>query len=122
MTNLTPNELVEQIQSDMRQAMKSRRRAELDELRSLMARISNAEAISPDGLSVDDVTSSIAGAARGVGSTEAQRRVLSTDDIRAIIRAEQQEIQETLSQIDDSTEYAAELQAKAAVVSRILDL
>jgi uncharacterized protein YqeY len=120
MATTAPDDLVELITYDMRQAMKNKQRVELDELRSLLARISNAEAISQDGLSADSLTSPVAGAVKGVGSTEAQRRVLSAADIKSIIFAEQQEIESTLSRIDSNTEYAADLRAKIAVVQKYL--
>jgi uncharacterized protein len=104
----------------MRQAMKNKQRVELEELRSLLARISNAEAVSQDGLDAGNLTSSIAGAAKGVGSTEAQRRVLSAADIKSIILAEQQEIEAVLAKIDSDTEYAATLRAKNVVVQKYL--
>jgi uncharacterized protein YqeY len=63
MTDMQPDRFIERMQQDMRQALKDRERTKLDELRSLLARISNAEAIA---LPADGA--SIAGAAQGVNS------------------------------------------------------
>lgn len=111
------DKLIERIRQDMRQALKDRDRNTLDELRSLLARISNAEAITPP-----EVVSGghVAGAAQGVGSTEAQRKQLSLADVRAIITDEAHEIESSLPGIDQTSDYAAQLREKLTIIQKYL--
>lgn len=111
------DKLIKRIQQDMRQALKDRERNALDELRSLLARISNAEAIAPPDAVIGG---RVAGAAQGVGSTEARRKQLSLADVRAIITAEAHEIESTLDGLDKTTDYATQLRGKLAVVQKYL--
>lgn len=110
-------ELIERMRQDMRQALKARERNTLDELRSLLARISNAEAITPPDAVIGG---QVAGAAEGVGSTEAQRKQLSPADVHAIIVAEAHEIESTLAGIDKTNDYAIQLREKLAVIQKYL--
>ena len=110
------NELITRINQDMRQAMKDRDSLKLGELRSLLARISNAEAVTPQDVSVD-AGSPIAGAEAGVGSTEAQRKQLTLHDIHAVIQAEIDELEAALQGLDDASDYAVELREKIAAVA-----
>jgi type II secretory pathway component HofQ len=116
MTFTQPNEIVERIEQDMHQAMKSRDRATTETLKSLLAQISNAEAVH----SVDHINGgdTIAGATKGVGSSEAQRKVLTLSDLRSIILAEKQEIEAVIQQIDKNSEYAHALQEKLLLLEK----
>lgn len=109
MPDLTPSELITRIQQDLRQAMKDRDTAKLNVLRSLSARISNAEAVQVTSL-----------ANSGVGSTEVPRRQLTLSDIRQIITAELYEIETALDAIDKSSAYAADLRQKATIIQEYL--
>ncbi|MFZ1995486.1 MAG: GatB/YqeY domain-containing protein [Solirubrobacteraceae bacterium] len=61
-------------------------------LRSAIAAIDNAEAVDVCEASRHDESSEhIAGASAGVGSAEAERRVLSDADVRAVVRAQADE-------------------------------
>ena len=109
MTNTPP--LITQIQQDMRQAMKRKDLLAVNTLRSVLARIHNAEAVpqrNETNLSV------------GVGSTEAARKQLSEHDIQSIIIDELEEINTTFHALDPHSEYAAELQKKAGIVQTYL--
>ena len=105
------------IQQTMREAMKNRDQTTRDALQSLLARISSAEAVAVD--TKIDMASPTAGASAGVGSTEAPRKLLTVQDVHAVIAAEKQEIEATLSRIDASSDYAAELRAKITVLERL---
>lgn len=112
MIDTQADKLVERIQQDMRQALKDRERIKLDELRSLLARISNAEAVpSPNDM----------GTAQGVGSTEVERKQLSLADVHTIIIAEMHEIESSLLGIDPASDYAVQLQEKLAVLQEYLE-
>lgn len=93
----------------MRQAMKDRDTAKLSILRSLSARISNAEAVPASP------TTNV-----GVGSTEAARQQLTLDDIQQIITAELHEIEATLDTVDELSTYAVDLRQKAAIIQAYL--
>lgn len=119
MAHTDANELIAHIQQDMRQAMKAGKRIELEELRSLLARISNAEAVVVQNQKVE-TANPIAGAVDGVGRSEAQRKTLTLADVQAIVQAEKQEIETTLSQIDTGSDYAAVLSQKLAAIQKYM--
>ncbi|MER7976594.1 hypothetical protein [Streptomyces sp. NPDC095817] len=82
------------LRTDLVAAMKARRTEAVSALRTAIAVIDNAEAVdTPAQASVHTVSEHVAGARTGVGSTEAERRVLSLDDVRALLQA----------QVDDRT-------------------
>ncbi|WP_407563084.1 hypothetical protein [Streptomyces sp. 184] len=75
------------MRADLRAAMKERRREAVSALRAALAAIDNAEAVeAPDALPAG--SEHVAGAHAGVGSAEAARRVLSADDVRALLRTQ----------------------------------
>lgn len=118
MTDDRASTLSERINQDMRAAMKARDQLKLDELRSLLARISNAEAV--DVPTSGAVMGQIAGAASGVGSTEVARKQLTHSDLEAVITAELRELQTALAGVDAESEYASALRIKIAVVQAYL--
>jgi uncharacterized protein YqeY len=76
------------LRADLTAAMKARDRDAVTALRTAIAAIDNAEAVEDDGLHNSRTGRHVAGAAPGVGSTEAARRDLTTRDVRAILRAQ----------------------------------
>lgn len=120
MTSTTTDDLIALITFDMRQAMKNRQTIKLNELRSVLARISNAQAIGQEVSEASD-TASIPDTVNGVGSTEAQRKILSVTDVKVILLAEIREISDVLVRIDNDSDYATELQAKIFIVKKYLD-
>ena len=81
-------ELRARLRTDLVAAMRARDTGVVAALRTAIAAIDNAEAVEVDA-GMDDVTSEhVAGAESGVGSTEAARRVLSLDDLQAVLRAQ----------------------------------
>lgn len=80
------------LRRDLIIAMKARDDVAVVALRSAIAAIDNAEAVDVCEASRHDESSEhIAGASAGVGSAEAERRVLSDADVRAVVRAQADE-------------------------------
>lgn len=109
MTHMTLRDL---FRAELRTAMRSRDRATVATLRSTLAAIDNAEAVPVEA----QVAGAIEDAPVGPGSAEAERRTLSEDDIRAVVRAEvteQRAAAETLrargEQRADSLDHQADL-------------
>lgn len=91
------------IGDDMRLAMKNRNKVEVDELRTLLSRISNAEALPIES---------------GITGVEMQRKELTFDDIKGILVEEENEIEATITVVGSQPEYIAELHEKLKVVQR----
>ncbi|HVQ43942.1 MAG TPA: hypothetical protein VMT30_03165 [Candidatus Saccharimonadia bacterium] len=119
MEDAQAHKLTTKIKANMIAATKARKSVEVSALRSLLARISNAEAVPADQSHI--ASSSIAGASVGVGSTEAPRKQLSYMDVQEIIQAEIQEIQAAKQRLDGSSDYVAELDQKIVIVSAYLE-
>jgi hypothetical protein len=106
-----------QIKADLISAMKSGDKVMTSALRSLLARISNAEAVAPTQSSVSaDIA--IAGAHKGVGSTEAARHTLTSADITTIINDEITELRTALNAVDAHSDYGQELRQKIATIAK----
>ena len=71
--------------------MKAQRRDEMAALRALLAAIDNAESVRDAPQAPPTSSAHVAGAARGLGAAEAERRTLSERDVQRIIEAEQWE-------------------------------
>ncbi|MEO3851054.1 hypothetical protein ABGB09_26115 [Streptomyces sp. B8F3] len=76
------------MRADLRAAMKERRREVVSALRTALAAIDNAEAVEAPDTPADQGSEHVAGARAGVGAAEAARRVLSADDVRALLRTQ----------------------------------
>lgn len=76
------------LRAELVQAMKARHDDAVAALRSLMASIDNAEAVTTTGSDVADASAHVAGARSGVGSTEARRRDLDPNELRRIVNDE----------------------------------
>jgi hypothetical protein len=81
---------------DLTAALKAREPDAVAALRTAIAAIDNAEAVAAPDTSPAGAGGRIAGARDGVGSTEATRRTLGVDQVRAILR----------DQIDEATREA----------------
>jgi len=112
-------ELVDLIRQDMHKAMKEKKRVELEELRSILARISNAEAISQDDHKYDSAVP-VAEVVVGVGGSEVPRKTLTPTDVDTILYAEKQEIEAALAYTDKKTPYAADLEVKLDVIKKYM--
>jgi hypothetical protein len=80
-------------------------------LKNLLARISAAEAVSVPYKSVN-INATIAGASKGVGSTEVPRRNLTILELKALVSDEIDELQQTIGQLERLSEYGASLVAQ----------
>lgn len=111
----TANKFVERIRTDMRFAMKAGKSTETSTLKSLLARFSNAEAVSQTygRTSQDDETAHIS---KGVGSTEVQRKLLGYGDLQAIIDDEINEVQKVIDQLEGSSDYKSELEQRISIL------
>ena len=110
------------LQSSLLPAMRVGDKDTVDVVRAALAAIANAEAVP-----VDDATTvtegPIAGAAVGVGATEAARRELSEDEVREIVERERQDRVHAAeeSEAGGLGEYAARLRTQAAVLAFLLE-
>ncbi|MER7555385.1 hypothetical protein ABTZ46_00495 [Nocardioides sp. NPDC126508] len=109
------------LRADLLTARKARDTTATAVLRSTLAAIANAEAL-PVAETALSTEGPIAGAAIGVGATEAARRDLSDDDIRSIISAEQSERRAAASDMEThgAAEKAEQLRAEAELLAAYL--
>lgn len=77
------------LRADLVAAMKERRTEAVTALRTAIAAVDNAEAVeAPARITAHTGSEHVVGARSGAGSTEAERRVLSIDEVRALLRAQ----------------------------------
>jgi uncharacterized protein YqeY len=112
------------LRQDLTAAMKARDRTAVSALRSALAAIDNAEAPTTVGLQPRGADSEhVAGSSVGVGAAEVGRRVLSEDDVCALVQAQIAERMaaaegyDTLGRAED----ANRLRAEADVLRRHLN-
>ncbi|GGR59519.1 uncharacterized protein YqeY [Nocardioides luteus] len=114
-------DLQARLRADLLAARKARDTTATSVLRSTLSAIANAEAlpVAEEGLSADGP---IAGAASGVGATEAARRDLTDDDVRAVISGEQTERLAAATALDShgAAEKATQLRAEADLLAAYL--
>lgn len=84
----TPDALRARLKSDLVAAMKARETDRVATLRTALAAIDNAEAITPSGAASEATSAHVAGSTVGVGATESDRRTLTLDDVHGILRAQ----------------------------------
>lgn len=103
-------------------AMKARDKVASDALRSAMAAIGNAEAVPVDDSPMTGTDSPVAGAAVGVGATEADRRELTLDDVRQILTDEVEDRQSAARELDTvgHPDRADVLRRQADVLAQVL--
>jgi 5'-deoxynucleotidase YfbR-like HD superfamily hydrolase/uncharacterized protein YqeY len=106
--------VVKRLQADLLVARKAHDRLKTEAIQSVLAAISNKEAVPPQKETHDTPG--------GVGSTEVARRVLSDADIAQVIRDEISEIQGAIDGIGAQAgqPYAAELKQKLAILTAYL--
>ena len=102
------------LQGDLATAMKARDRDRVAVLRSTLAAIANGEA-------VEAVTPG-SKVSKGLYSAEAERRVLTEDDVREIVERERAELLHAAGELHDHGEpgRAGELTARAAILDGYL--
>jgi hypothetical protein len=113
------------LRDDLSAAMRERDRDTVRVLRTVLSAIANAEAqpVDDEAIATTHLASGpIAGASRGLGATEAARRDLDEDEVRAIVRTERDErvtVADDLAQ-RGAPAAAAELMAEVTVLDRYL--
>lgn len=109
------------MRDDLRSAMKERRTDVVSALRTALATLDNAEAVEASGSAVQG-SEHVAGAASGVGATEAVRRTLTLDDVQGLLRALVEEQESEASRYDSlgQGDAAAQLRAGAAALAAYL--
>jgi uncharacterized protein len=118
---VTPEEVLPRLRAALRAAMKARDTVAVSALRSVLAAIANAEAISvsaPPRGATPSGSQHVAGSAAGLGAAEAPRRELTGADIAAIIAAEVAERRAVAGQFDSAGNAgrAARLRREAEVI------
>lgn len=122
------SDLQARLRADLLTARKTRDTATTAVLRSALAAVANAEALPVAEATIgteETATGSvseegpIAGAAVGLGATEAARRELSDEDVRAIVSAEQSERLSAATDLEarGATEHAEQLRAEAELLA-----
>ncbi|NGN91547.1 hypothetical protein G5C66_02175 [Nocardioides sp. KC13] len=106
------------LRADLLTARKARDTTATAVLRSTLAAVANAEAL-PVAESALTADGPIAGAAIGLGATEAPRRELTDDDVRAIVSAEQSERLAAATDLEahGAGEKAEQLRAEAELLA-----
>lgn len=84
-------ELRSALRTDLVTAMKARRPEVVSALRTALAAVDNAEAVAVPDASVESASEHVASARVGVGAAETERRTLSVDEVRSLLRAQVQE-------------------------------
>lgn len=110
------------LQSSLLPAMRVGDKDTVAVVRAALAAIANAEAVPVDHtLPLTD--GPVAGAAVGVGATEAPRRELTEDEVRAVVERERLERVHAAeeSEAGGLGEYAARLRTQAAVLAFLLE-
>lgn len=114
MIGTEPYNFMERIRLDMRSSMAQKDLVKTKALKNLLARFSAAEAVSAPDKNVTNAR--IAGAAEGVGTTEAPRRNLTVLELKALINEEIDELQQTIDQLDQPSEYRSNLAAQRDIL------
>jgi len=130
-------EATEDIRARMRRglvdAMKARDQQAVSALRSTLARIDNAEAVDADGLDADgldaepalyrgDGRPAVAGSVLGVGAAEVDRRVLTPEEMAAVVRddVEEREMAAEVLERVGRPDHAERLRAQAKLLTTYL--
>jgi uncharacterized protein len=107
----------------LRQALKARDKAAVSALRSALAAISNAEAVTPGSAQARGALSPhVAGTAAGVGATEAARHSLSDHEIAEIVGREIAERESAARDYErcGRDEQAARLRQEAEAIAAVI--
>jgi uncharacterized protein len=115
--------VVDQLRADLSRAIKAKDGVAVAALRSVLAAIGNAEAVSGDAVPDDaEQSQTIAGAVVGLRASEVERRRLEASDVAAIVRAEIAERHSAADAIDPTGAHpqAVRLRAEADVLRRYL--
>lgn len=117
-------DLTARLRDDLGAALRRRDRPTVKTLRTVLSAIANAEAVPVSapafgGAPLEE--GPIAGAATGLGAAEAERRVLTDDDVRDIVAGEQSELLAAAEMMAERTpERASEMRAAAELLASYL--
>jgi uncharacterized protein YqeY len=111
--------LRQQLRAALSVAIKARDRVAVSALRSTLGAIENAEAVDRPGGNAPGSSLAIEQIAVGVGATEVERRVLTEDDVRGIVRAELAEREDAAGtyELVGRDEHAERLRAEIRVLA-----
>jgi hypothetical protein len=112
MKDVKAQQLVDRIATDMRASLLGKKTTEAKTLKSLLAAIHNAEAVTVAEASTINKIS------YGVGSTEAIRREIDFAGIQIILNQEISEIHAALKIMGEESDYVIELHAMLTVLDR----
>jgi uncharacterized protein YqeY len=106
------------LRGDLTAALKARDSVTVAALRSALTALDNAGAVEAPASLVEG-TEHIAGAAAGVGSTDIARRVLTENDVRAILRSQIEEHSRAATEYAriGRDDFAERLQSEAEVLA-----
>ena len=107
----------------LREALRARDTVTVSAVRSALAALDNAQAVSAAPAPGASDSPHVAGAAAGLGAGEAERRRLSEAEARGIVRAEVAERQAAALEYENSghPDQAARLRREVAVLGAVLD-
>lgn len=110
------------MRTDLTAAMKERNQPAVAALRSALAAIDNAEAVDPSSAPPPD-SGSIAGAAKGLRTTEVARRELSDAEVARIVRTELIERRAAAGEYEERGHYehAGRLRVEANVLASYVE-
>jgi uncharacterized protein YqeY len=118
------NGVRERMRLDLRTALRARDAAAVAALRSALGALDNAEAVDPSAVAAPELgTAPTAGAALGVGATEAARRVLDDADVARLLQAEIDEREQAAATFERAgrPDQAERLRGEAGVLAAYLD-
>jgi uncharacterized protein YqeY len=124
---VTTDPLVAALRSALPEALRARDTEAASALRTALAAAANAEAVDTEahvgGQGAAGGYEHVAGAVRGLGAAERERRALSGEEVRAIIEGEVRERHESAAELlgTGQTAHADRLSREAAVLQRVLD-
>ncbi|RJQ74429.1 hypothetical protein D5S17_22630 [Pseudonocardiaceae bacterium YIM PH 21723] len=110
------------MRTDLTAALKARDKIAATALRSALAAIENAEAVPTDAPAMTGGSEVFAGAHIGLGAAEAERRVLTEADVRAIVEGEIRDRTDAADEYQQlgRTDAAERLRGEAEVLGRYL--
>lgn len=106
------------LRAELMAARKARSTSQVSALRSVLAAIDNAE--TPEHVQVTATSDTVAGAVSGLGATEVARKVLTDEEIRALVFAEIDERRSAARQLPSS--HAARADQLLAEAQHLVDV
>lgn len=120
---MTLSQLTDAFRARLKRGLKERDQVAVAAVRSVLAALDNAQAVSALGTEVETViTESFAGVSLGVGSSEVERRVLGVSEVAGVIEGEIAEREAAAQQYAAAgyDDHAEQLRAEVAVIREVL--